>query len=248
MIKKSVALLCLLVPLIFASTTAQGQGTGMVREVYACNYFEGKDRSDLMAARDYMIEHSEMGDLALVPTFLWEPLKTDNELDFLWFNEFESIEQFGQEFDEYLASPHGQMIQARFDEIVDCGTGLVTHTQIHDGGNLTVNPPAFVSSAACRLRGNHSLEEVTAAVGRFTDLIDDIGSHSESTVFMQIPLVSSTGMDVYFFAVFDDASAWAAADAAVAGSSRGAVIGAEFQSLMRCNTSLWTADIIVQGN
>ncbi len=245
MIRKILITLSLFCAMLIASVGAQAQGSGMVREVFACNFLEGSDMDDLTAATDYMLEHLEMGGLPTVTTFVWTPLKSNNEYDFLWFNQFESLQQFGTLFDQYMNDPHGQMIEARFNTIVECSSGLVSHTQIYDGGSLTVNPPAFIAASACRLKAGHSLDEVAAVVGRFTDLIADLGSHSASTGFMQIPLVSSAGMDVYFYAVFDDAAAWGAADGAVQAAPQAAAIGADFNNLVRCNTSLWQGQNIV---
>ena len=245
MLKKTLFSLSLFATLLLSSFGAQAQG--MVREFYACNFINGADMDDLMEARDYMLQHLEMGGIDPVTTFLWTPLKTNNQLDFLWFNQYDSLDEFGVGHDEFLANSHGQMVQARFDGIVECVTGLVTHQEIYTGGEFApAGQSAIVNSSACQLKEGKSVAEVVEVVGRFTDMIDNLGSHDKSNGFMQTPVVSSSGMDIYFFTVFANLADWSAAESEMRRGPQSQAIGEAFNDLVRCNTSLWQARPIVQ--
>jgi hypothetical protein len=84
-------------------------------------------------------------------------------------------------------------------------------------------------------------------IGSFTDMIDDLGSHDKSNGFMQTPLISSSGMDVYFFTVFGNLADWSAAESAMRAAPQAQAIGAAFNDLVSCNTSLWQGQVIVQA-
>ena len=91
------------------------------------------------------------------------------------------------------------------------------------------------------------MAQVTDVNGSFTDMIDDLGSHDKSNGFMQTPLISSSGMDVYFFTVFGNLADWSAAESAMGAAPQAQAIGAAFNDLVSCNTSLWQAQVIVQA-
>ena len=246
MLRKILINLSLFSALLLCSFGAQAQG--MVREFFACNFTNDANMDDLMEARDYMLEHLEMGGIDPATAFLWTPLKTNNEVDFLWFNQYESLNAFGAEQDDYLTNVHGQMVQNRFDGINECVSGIVTHQPLYTGGEFNPGDQSvIVNSSACQLKEGKSMAQVTDVIGSFTDMIEDLGSHDKSNGFMQTPLISSSGMDVYFFTVFGNLADWSAAESAMGAAPQAQAIGAAFNDLVSCNTSLWQAQVIVQA-
>lgn len=230
--------------LLFSSMTL-AQGT-MIREFFACNYLEGKDLDDLMAARDYAVER--MGDDWNATTFLWTPVMTDNELDFLWFNQYDSMEDWGNDMQGLWNTPRYNDIIGRFNSMSSCVSGIVTHNPMYQGGSFQPasdgNP--VVVSFACSLRDGGTMQEVNSAVQHYQRVMNQLGTHSNFNSFMQTPVISSSGRDVYFFGVYPSFQAYARGTATLTNSTDYASVSAHFQSQLQCATSLWEGRVIVQ--
>jgi hypothetical protein len=246
--KKTGSAILALIVALGMSFSVQAAETGLVREYYACNYFEGKDIDDLMSATEYLVEQIDALGINSGNTYLWTPYKTNNDFDFIWFNEYENLNVYGRQADIYDSSDRGAAAQARFDDIVLCTTGLVSHTQFWDGGSLQVtNPPALVDSAACNLKPGKTMAEVGQAVDHYVRVLEESGDFGAYTAFMQTPIISSAGRDVFFFGVYNDVSDFAAGGTIMQTTEDGNAVGAHFLDLLSCDTSLWNAQIIITG-
>lgn len=240
--KWPIALLPLL--FIFGYSSAQAQ-SGLIREYYACNYLEGKDIDDLMAARDYMLER--IGDEYEGATFLWTPIKTNNDFDFLWFNQFENLNQWGTGLQSLWNTPRYLDVLGRFEAMSNCVSGMVNHVSTFEGGSFQVQGgPAVVVSYACTLKDGADLAGVNQALQHFKQVVGQMGTHSNFNAFMQTPFVSSSGRDVFYFGVYPDLEAYAAGTTALQNSSDYAEVTAHFARLQRCDISLWEGRPIVQ--
>ena len=247
-INKFSLLFILSLPLVSLSGAAQAQTgqAGMVREYFACNYLPGKDMDDLMAARDFMVE--QLGDDLATTSFLWTPIMTDNQFDFLWFNQYDRVTDWGSGLQSLWGTARYEHIMQRFESMSDCVTGLVTHTPMFAGGSFQVTgSAAVVISFACNLKPGAQMSGVNDAVQHYTRVMSGMRStHGNFNSFMQVPLVSSAGRDVFFFGVYPDLEAYAAGTAALQNSSEYAAVQAHFGQLQRCDTSLWEGRPIVQ--
>ena len=239
--------LIVLLPLLFlfGHSNAQSQ-SGMIREYYACNYLEGKDINDLMAARDYMVE--QIGGNYEGTTFLWTPIKANNDFDFLWFNQYTNLSQWGSEIQALWNTPVYLDVIQRFESMSNCVTGMVTHVPIFEGGAFQVanNSGAIVESFACTLKDGGDLAGVNSAVEHWRQVVTGLGAHSNYNAFMQIPFVSSAGRDVFYFGVYPDFEAYAAGTTTLQNSSDHTDVLALFARQHRCDSSLWEGRPIVQ--
>ena len=242
------SILAVLVTVMLLNVSTQAAETGEIREFFACNYLEGKDIDDLMSARDFLVEQFDELGVDYGNTILWTPYKTNNELDFLWFNNYANLNQYGSQSEIFDDSLQGQHALQRFNNIVLCTSGLVTQEQIYDGGSPPVtSPSAMVFSAACTLRPGKTMADVTPAVNHYVQVLDDLGTHSAYVAYMQTPIISSAGRDVYFYGVYDSIAAYAARNTELLTSEGGVAVGAHFNEVLACETALWNGEIIIPG-
>ncbi|MCZ6659529.1 MAG: hypothetical protein O7C67_19765 [Gammaproteobacteria bacterium] len=235
---------------LFWAVGASAAETGPVREFYACNYQEGKGLDDLMAVRDLLVEEiAKIGsaDLSNQVTFLWTPFKATTDWDFLWFDMHENLNAMGRASDAYENSEAPAVLGPRFAEVLECpSSGIVTHEQIFEAAEEFVGDgPALVESFACTFHPGKGVADAREAVEFWQKTIDDLGIYKSYSAFMQIPLVSGTGADLYYFAVHANMTDYAARTSAYRTSAAGMEADSRFDDVQRCNSSLWLGQIII---
>ena len=127
--KRLFRLLVPLLALIPIEAGAQPAGTDIVREIYTCNFNEGKGMSDLMAARDFYLKQMEKAGLKTSQAFVWTPYKAAVGFDFLWANNYADLMTFAREADAYDRSPEGRAADARFATVATCTSLLANRRQ-----------------------------------------------------------------------------------------------------------------------
>ena len=80
--------------LVFAIATSWSAQAD-VREVFICNYLDGKDMGDMMSARDYYLKQAKKAGIDIPNSFVWTPYKTSSSTsDLLWFSNYENLAAF----------------------------------------------------------------------------------------------------------------------------------------------------------
>ena len=100
-----------------------------ILEAWQCNYKPGKNYSDLMSARDYLVKRSAKAGITPERSFVWSLYKGDDPVDFVWLTAHENMLAFGAAADRDAASNFSD-VQARFDSVADCMAGMAMVTPI----------------------------------------------------------------------------------------------------------------------
>jgi hypothetical protein len=231
-----------------------------VREFYACNLKPGKTIADVMKLRDAIqeiVEKANDEDLSNMVTFLWTPVKTDGELDFLWFDmhaDMNAMARAGAAFDaaggpEAINEASAALaINEASAALADCRSGMVTHETIAQGSEpFTGDGPALVHSFACTFRPGKTADDARAAVKNWQKVIADLGGYDNYSGYMQFPVISSSSADLYYFDVHQNLQDLAARFTAYGASKAGQDADRRFNEVHRCTSSLWNGQVIA-GN
>ena len=225
--------------------------TGMVREVYACSYVDGKDKDDLLAAKDYMVKQMDKVGLKPTQTFIWTPWKASVDFDVLWFTNHENLNAFGREADAMLGSGVNDAVEARFAEVVDCGvSALAFRRTIYDGGSFKApeNGPVVIRSSRCTLKHNQGMDQVEDFVSHLKGVLDNTGLHESYLAFMSTPMLGGPGgVDLFLYAVNDSVSSYTERMTEIYTTEAGQMLGRHFNQVMDCDTSLWMGERIISG-
>jgi len=218
-----------------------------VREVFDCSYRDGADRSDLMKARDYLIERSDAIGLSEMQAFLWTPYKVANyQGDFLWFNSFPDLNAFAAAANAYASTDAGRAVAQRFDRIVTCNSSLADVELVHEPKQpLDFEPPALLASYACTLKPGQNATSVRDVITHYQDVLAATGLHDDHAFYAVTPLLGTGEIDRYFFGVHADLPAWAARETAMQTSEAAAMFGRHVDQVMDCASALWWGEPII---
>ena len=237
---------------LFWAFGASAAETGPVREYYACNFKDGKGVDDLLAARDRLVEEiAKIGsaDLSNQVSFLWTPIKGSTGYDFIWFDMAENMNAMGRAFDAFGNSGAPAVMDPIFQSLSECSsTGIVTHDQIFEATeDFGGEGPIVVESFACNFHPGKGVADARAAVETWQKAVEGLGIYQSYSAFMQTPVISGTGRDLYYFAVHANMTDYAARTSAYRSSKAGMAADAGFDDVQRCDSSLWNGQIIIQG-
>jgi hypothetical protein len=220
--------------------------TGLVRQVFACQFVNGSNLDDLMAARDNMLSKLPEIGVDPVPAFVWTPFKGNFAYDVLWFDNYENLNAWGADSDKWGASPVAMEVDAAFNEVIDCQSGLAVRETIYEGGEpLTLDAPALITSSACRLNEGKNINDVRTVLGQLKTTLDGLGGFETFVGYMNTPITNASDVDVYFYGVHQDVSTYAARTTALRTSDAGRALGAALQGVFDCQTSLWWGQPVV---
>jgi hypothetical protein len=231
------------------SAGASAAETGPVREFYACSLLEGKTMDDVMEIRDELakqIEKTGNADLSNRVSILWTPVKTDQQIDFLWFDLHESLNAMGRAEAAFVASGGSAVINGMAAETVRCGAGIVTHEQIYAGpSQLDGQGAVVVESYRCNLRPGKSVADAAEVVEDWAKVIDGLDGFDTFQGYMQTPVISSAPSDLYYFLVHADIAEFAARTTAYRTSKGGMAVDARFNDVHRCDSALWNGEVVI---
>jgi hypothetical protein len=226
---------------------AQPQPPGIV-EAFTCNYNDGKDRDDLLAARDYMLKQSAKAGLSPEPSFLWHRFKGSVTADIVWLTIHERLEAFGASVDAAAAAPAMSGVNARYDAVGKCQANLATIRTVYQGEPSTAGTTAFIASNACNARGAMTPGDVLDLRGHINEVLGASDAFKKVSVYAIQPTTSAaTSPDVYLFGVYENASAWAKATAEMAQSEAGQSLRRHFEKVLECSSSMWIGEQVVDG-
>lgn len=228
---------------------ANAADTGPVREFYACNFQDGKNMDDLMAIRDVIargVENSDDADLSNQVSFLWKPVKTNGQIDFLWFDMHASLNAMGRAAKAFGNSDAGATVAELAAETVQCASGIVTHETIYQGSEQPSGEgPVMVESYRCELRPGKTVADAQQVVESWRGVIDDLSGFDSFVGYMQTPVVSQSSADLYYFLVHADMAEYAARTSTYRTSKGGMEVDIRFDAVQQCESALWTGEVVV---
>jgi hypothetical protein len=229
--------------------TAQAMDAPIVREIYTCNFNEGKDMGDLMAARDFYLKQMEKAGQDPGTAFVWLPYKAPVDFDFLWANNQGSMMDYAETTDEFNASAEGKAAMERFNTVASCTSSLAMRQQIYQAdGEMTPGADgAVINALACNYnhgRGPEDLPDIASHIARAVGSVDIADG---SAGFVSVPTIGAgpNTRDVYFYRVSDSMTSWAKRNMALQASEEYASLGRHFQNVMDCSSALFTAQRVV---
>ncbi len=217
-------------------------------EGYMCNYLPGKDRADLLAARDNLVKAAEKAGIALRPSVVWHQFKGSAPAEFVWLTMHESTAAFGAAADAIMANEGTAAAMARFRTVADCRANLAIGHVVRQ----VENPPmgegtTLVSTRACTAK-------MPATQGDKMDM----GAHINSVLgsidsFKDVPLYALEPMtgqmpgtpDVIFVGVHKSVSDWATATSELVASSAGQSLRRHFETRLDCAVTLWRGERVI---
>ncbi len=234
---------------MICSLAANAADTGPVREFYACKFQDGKGMDDLMAIRDVIaeeVENSNDADLSSQVSFLWTPVKTNGQRDFVWFDMHASLNAMGRAAKAFENSNAGAKVSELAAETVQCAAGIVTHDTIYQGSEQPSGEgPVLVESYICELHPGKTVADAQMVVESWRRVIDDLNGYDSLVAYMQTPVVSQSSADLYYFLVHADLAEYAARTSNYRTSKSGMEVDSRFNEVHRCESSLWAGEVVV---
>jgi hypothetical protein len=231
--------------LTICSFAARAAETQTVREVFVCSYVNGAGMTELLAARDALIELNTQLGLEDQLAFVWTPYKANVDFDLLWFANHENLNAFGKVADAYNSAEGTAALEAAFDDVVDCYSALYFQEQIYDGGELEITQPPILESFRCTFNAGKGLADLPDAIAYWKQTLDDLGTHKSYAAYMNTPFIANTPVDVGFFAVHPNVQAFAQTATAYQNSDGGAEADRRFDEIQNCETSLWNGQRVI---
>ncbi len=220
-----------------------------VLESFACNYREGQDSDNLMAARDYLVRQAERAGITLEPAFVWHTFKGNPDLDFLWLNVHENLEAFGRSNDRAAIAEEMSTVMERFGAVADCESNLSYVRQVFNGGQPAVGtPPSFINAFACRFKDGARAEDLSDLEDNLRGTMGSLETHRAFQLYASERITGvADAPDVFYFGVHDDATAWSSRTASLFSSPAGAQLSRHFNSILDCSNALFIGEQVVQG-
>jgi len=217
-----------------------------IREVFMCNYLDGKDLEDVMSARDFYVKQANKAGIEIPTSFVWTPYKTTATRDLLWFSNHENLAAFAATADAQAASAEMAGVQARFDSVVKCNNAIGTRNLIFDGGSLNVTPPVVITSKSCNLKPGVRAADLEDLWSHIRATLGGMDAYKNGVFYSYTPITTSSSTpDLYLYGVSDTVTDWANKRAAFGASEAGAALGRHFQAVMDCNNSLWMGQQVI---
>lgn len=217
-----------------------------VAEAFFCNYNPGKDRDDLMSAKDYYVKQAAKAGITPEPAFLWTPFKGNAPIDFLWMNVHENMKAFGASTDAGMASSEMDSVNARFDSVAKCQSNLGALRTIREAELNDPTPPALISAASCNTHGPVTQGDVLDMRNHINSVLGAMPSFKNVPMYSIVPLTTSAeSPDVFLFTVHESAAGWANRTSELQASPEGQSLRRHFDAMMECHPSLWFGEQLI---
>jgi len=243
------ALLCAAAILFSLSARAE---TNVV-EAFGCEFNPGMGMEDLDAVvKYYVAERSKVPSPALqkMVSRIWTPVLGTVPFDFVWFNSNLNYREWGEMTKAFAASAVGTEVSARFDAVATCaGSGLYAQEALFN--NLAEKPlksdPVVIESFLCTLNEEKSMADSDAAIAAWKPVFEKAVASTGASSFVgrRTPIISGSGFDLAYFAVWADAVAYADTNEAFRMNPAGAKSDALFAEAHHCNSALFTGHTLV---
>jgi len=228
------------------SFSARAAETQTVREVFVCSYVNGAGMTELLAARDALVELNTQLGIEDQLAFVWTPYKANVDFDLLWFANHENLNAFGKVADAYNSAEGTAALEAAFGDVVDCNSSLYFQEQIYEGGELEITqPPAILESYRCTFHDGKGLGDLPDALAYWKQTLDQLGTHKSYDAYMATPFIANTPVDVGYYAVHASVQGFAETTTAYRTSDGGAEADRRFDEIQNCETSLWYGQRVI---
>jgi len=224
-----------------------------VVEAFACNFVPGKSMADLNTATTfYMNQRSKIDSPTLqkMVSRIWTPDFGATPYDFVWFNSNMTFGEWGEMRQAFSDSPIGNDIQTKFDAVSQCSRSGV-YAQEALFSNLEEKPirggRAVIESYLCDLHPGQSITDSDAAIRIWKPVFEDAVASTGASSFVarRTPIISGSGFDLSYFAVWKDTVAFAKSNEALRSSPGNAESSAAFETAHRCESTLFTSRTMV---
>jgi len=251
-VKHLTGLSLFILALIPLSATAQAATPTMVREIYTCNFNDGKGMSDLMAARDFYLKQMEKAGIKPSQAFVWTPYKAAVNFDFLWANNFPDMMTWAREADRYDKSAEGQAADARFATVATCQASLANRRQFFQAeGELNVdqNRGAILNAGACSYRRGHGPDDLDDLLNHVAAVMGSTGLKDGFIAYASVPSMGTgdATRDFYLYGVQSDLESFAARSAAMNAAPGMDSLRRHFQTIARCDTAMFLGRQVVEA-
>ena len=222
----------------------------MIAETWTCSFKDGKDVSDLLKARDYMVSQGAKAGVPLPTSFLWNLVKGETPVDYVWFNVHPSVSAYGNSADALQASGIGLAVSKRFSVVADCIAGLGTAQMIYPRGEAArvPEPPVFIAAEACSYITADSRDSLPELIADLNRAIEGMGEYAPafSTALMPFTLRAAGAPDVVLYSGFDSASAWSNYFLELSTTAAGRGLQTRKQEVLDCEgLSIWSSEQVV---
>ena len=233
--------------LSFGAAQAEEASPPVLLESFACSYHDGKDRDDLLTARDYMVKQAAKAEMSLTTSYVWHRYKGGPDLDHVWFSVHESLATFAAQSEAFGAAPEMADVEARFESVAECDSNIAMARPVFQGSESSNDGgTAFIASNACMVQPGTSPADLIDLENHIRDVLGGISEYNASSVFMATPMTAGpNSADAYLFAVHPSQSQWAATSAAFQASAGRDSLVRHFQAVLDCKTSLWFSEQVV---
>lgn len=235
---------------LFAAGLAAGVQAAeapIVRETFTCNFQDGKDMEDLMAARDFYLKQAEKGGLDTPDAFVWTPVKVDVDFDFLWGQNHADMATFARRADADTGSAEAAAVAERFATVATCKSSLAMRQQfIQSEGEFEGNP-AVIGISACTYQKGHGPEDLPDLLGHIAGVVDSIGRKDGFMAFAAEPMIgrARNAADVYLYGVQGSFSDWASGNAALQSAEGIESLQRHLDVILDCNQALFLGQQVV---
>ena len=251
---KSFGMLAHLLVLGFALTGIAAQAeeapAPVLLESFACNFNDGKDMDDLLAARDYMVRQAEKAGIALAPIHVWTQFKGGPDLDLIWFTVHQDLTAYAAQSAAFGTAPEMSGVTERFDAVGSCDSNLAIARPVFQGKEVELPPtgPGFISANACMLRAGVRLADLGDLESHINVVVGGISAYDSTLLIMANPITSGpNSADLYLFSINESQTDWAAGVTAFGASPGGPGLARHFDSLLDCGTALWFSQQVIGG-
>lgn len=232
--------------------TVQAADSPAVVEGFGCNFLEGKGINDLNKAIDYyktQIAKIDSPELQKMGSVVWIPYRGNVAVDLVWINNNMTLNDWGKSTVAFESSKEGQAAQQKFDEVADCvGSSLETsEVMFSTDKELADDDGVLIEAYRCHLRPGKTIADSDAAIAEWRPVFEKAikATNVASLVFRRLPIISGSGFDLSYVAVWDDAVTYAMANSAFLSNPANTRSGELFAAAHSCESAMFKGRIVV---
>ncbi len=226
---------------MMASASFAAETPGVV-ETYACNLKPGKTLADLDKATAYF---NGQVDAAGVETYFAAtlvPVRANIPYDVIWVGAYPNLTTFANEETALAESGVAARVNAEFDEVVSCKSGLYFSNPLHSALPQEMDDnESMVQVFGCNFNDGKGPADLAAAHKAYGTAVSALTAANlgNFTTIQWMPYLANAPFDVAYLSVFDDMKSMAASDSMYYTSKEGAAAEAEWAKVLSCKSGLY---------
>ena len=161
----------------FAQVSAEGMGKVLPVELYACNFQQGKDDTDLSKVIERWNKFADDNDMDDYSAWLLRPFfyTPAQDFDILWLGAYADGNAMGAGLQNWISD--GREMNAAFEEVLDCGAHVAYSSAMYKAPPAGGAPGSGVISIMdCELNEGYRYTDVRAAELKWMDHLEKSGS------------------------------------------------------------------------